>query len=716
VLLSLGNGSPAPETPAANVGQPSEAALHGRLIRVPLPITGEVDTIVKRSVERALGDLEDHPAGTRPVLIFEFWPKQGTVGQGSQFERSLALARFIASEKLNRVRTVAYVPRTIKGHAVLPVMACEQIIMHPEAELGDAGIDETSIDPTVRRGYDEIADRRRTIPSAVALGMLEPKLTASKVDGDKFVLGDELARLQREGTVSTIETLIPAKEMGLFTGRELRLELGFVSHLVTDRRELADVLELPLGELDVDPSGGEPWQAIRVEISGPLSDRLAGRIQRSIEDRMRVEDVNFVLVDLNSPGGSASASSSLASFFANFDGTRVRSVAYVDVQARADAALIAMACDHVVMHPQAVLGGPGAKQFRESQIDALTKTVQDGIARQKAKSWSLWAAMINPELEVFQFTRKGTGIQAYFCQEELDSQVDPTVWIRGDLESTPGEPFRVMGLRAEELGLARYLASNRDELRGLYGIDHSLEMVKPNWAHELIDALASPTLAWSLLFIGGFALMSELMSPGLGFPGFLASICFLLFFWSQFLQGTAGWLEVLLFATGIFFIALEIFVIPGFGIFGLGGGAMVIASLVLAMQTFVIPRNQYQLDQLPISLLTVAATLGGVVAALFIMRHFLPNTPVVSAVMLTPPEGDELTELARRESMVDFSGLVGKRGTATTRLVPAGKAMFEDELIDVISDGDLISKWTVIEVVEVHGNRVVVQEAAEPTT
>ena len=77
----------------------------------------------------------------------------GREGSGSEFERALSLARYLTSEDLRRVRTVAYVPRAAIGHAVLVALACEEIIMDQDAVLGDAGIDESSIGPTVRGGY-----------------------------------------------------------------------------------------------------------------------------------------------------------------------------------------------------------------------------------------------------------------------------------------------------------------------------------------------------------------------------------------------------------------------------------------------------------------------------------------------------------------------------------------------------------------------------------
>ena len=90
--------------------------------------------------------------------------------------------------------------------------------------------------------------------------------------------------------------------------------------------------------------------------------------------------------------------------------------------------------------------------------------------------------------------------------------------------------------------------------------------------------------------------MSEISAPGLGIPGFISALCFLLFFWAHFFNGTAGWLEILLFVSGVIFVGLEIFVVPGLGVFGIGGGVMIVGALIMASQTFIIPSNSYQVD------------------------------------------------------------------------------------------------------------------------
>ena len=175
------------------------------------------------------------------------------------------------------------------------------------------------------------------------------------------------------------------------------------------------------------------------------------------------------------------------------------------------------------------------------------------------------------------------------------------------------------------------------------------------------------------------------------------------------MNGTAEWLEVLLFLLGIVFVCMEVFVLPGFGVFGLGGGAMILVSLVLATQTFILPTNEYQIDRLATTMMSVFGALVGVGVVGYFIRRYLPDVPFLGRVMLTPPQGEELE---RREAIVHYDHLLGQTGTAKTPLSPAGKAMFGDELIDVISQGELIGRHAAIVVVEVLGNRVVVETAS----
>jgi len=703
-------GAAKDSVPAKEVPQPRQAsaprAATSYLIRVPIPIAGEVDTRLKAMIGELLERWED--AAGRPTLVLEFSGGDEGLQRASQFERALSLARFLASEKLSRVRTVAYLTGPVRGHAVLPVLACEQIIAHPDAEFGQAGLAEDALDSTVRSGYVEIAERRRTIPTPVVLGMLDPQLAVARVqtqDGTRFVLADELSELQKQAAVRSVEQVFPAGQLGSFTGTELRVKYNLATHLVRDRLQLASALQLPVGTLEEDPTLGAGRRAVRVDLSGPIKSDTVSWVERGIREKIAQDQVNFVCLVIDSPGGSPTDSMRLAAYLSGLNPSEVRTVAFVGSEARADAALVALACDQLLMTEAAVLGGPGARRISDQQLEALRTAVRE-LAGTKGVDWSLPVAMIDPNLTVQRWTRPGTGEVRYFSEQELAEQEHPEDWrAEGEIETGNG----VQGREAVELRLARFTVADWEDLKRMYHFESELTIVDRNWAHTIVEFLASPRIAGVLLFLAWFALMIEFSSPGLGLPGFASAVCFVLFFWANFLHGTAGWLEILLFATGLACLALELFVLPGVGAFGIGGGLLIIASIVLASQTFVIPRNAYQWSQLPTSVFMLAAAGGGALAAMLVARRLMTDAPVFRRVALETPNEQQLEHLRYHEALVHLDYLVGQHGVALTQLTPSGKAKFGDARVDVISDGDVVPRGADIVVIEVRGNEVLVR-------
>ncbi len=424
------------------------------LVPVRLPITGEEDTRLKRAIDRLVSELP--PQGPRPVLILEFRETPDQPADSSQFERSLSLARYLAGPRMSRVETVAYLPGDARGHAVLVAMACEGLVASADSELGAAGIGEEFIDPTLRRGYAEIAGRRRTIPEAVALGMLDRQLAVYRVDtldGVRYVLGDELEVLRNQGAFSEAETISPAGDFVTLRGDRLR-ELGFASHLAGDRAELAAALELPATAIEEDPSLVTGWQAVRVDLRGRVTAGQVNQILRGIQDAQRRDQVNFICLWVDSPGGSPADSVRLANALADLDGSRIRTVAFVSGQARGDAILPVWACDHTILEENSVLGGPGDHHLPPGELDDLRGPVQQ-LARSKGRDWSLPLGLLDSRLAVYRYRQEGTGQERFLCQEEA---ADRPGWQRGDKQDLARG---VLAREAESLGLARAVPSPR---------------------------------------------------------------------------------------------------------------------------------------------------------------------------------------------------------------------------------------------------------------
>jgi len=526
--------------------------------------------------------------------------------------------------------------------------------------------------------------------------------------GTEFVLRDDLDALKQNQTIVSQEMLVPSGSLGSFTGREGR-EDGFVKLLASDPDALARGLALPPEAVIEDQSLVGDWHPVVLELEGPITPRKVRQLQTLIGSEINDHNRNWIGLRIDSSGGDLENCLRLADTVAELDGNEVRTVAYVPLEASGGAALVALACDQLVMQPDAHVGGSGSIQLDPSTTEAATISIRDSLAESADHSWSLLAALVDRKLEVFSYQNTKSGSIRYFSKEEAAEQPDANDWRQGAKITTDGQPLRLSSRQAEELGVAWHVVDNFDELKQLYGFDADPRVAVPNWALELVEALSSPALTVFLIAIGFIGIYIELHSPGVGIGGFLAAVAFMLFFWSKFLNGTAGWLEVLLFTGGIFCLLMELLVIPGFGIFGLGGAAMILASLVLASQTFILPHTESQLIELRQSLTTIAAAAALVVVGALALRRYLPQTPVFNTLLLAPPADEELEDLDYREAVADFSYLVGQQGTAATNLMPAGKAEFDGVLVDVIAEGLPIDRGKAVVVTKARGSRVLVR-------
>jgi membrane-bound ClpP family serine protease len=686
----------------------------GHLVRVPLPITGDADQAVRGQIRRIL-EGQRHKDGAGEVLVLEFsGGDEEQTGAGSESGRSYDLAKFLVSDELRGVHTIAYVPHKLGGHALLPVMACREIVVHEDAELAAIGAAEQPITAAERGLYAEIEAQRHTLPAAVALGLLDPSISVAKVDlkdGAKWMTGEELDAVRESPAYAGHTTLWPNNDPHVLSAAELR-QHGFATHVASDKENLRALLKL--SALSNDPAFRGDWRAIRIELAGPMNAALVTQAQRAIDDEMLAaehagEPINFICLSIDSAGGSAADSIALINYLEGLDRDQVYVSAYIPGIARADAAIVAMACDGIAMGPRATMGGSGENVINKDDAADLVERIRT-ISKARSGRWSLWAAMIDAQQEVRAYTREGTHEVAYFTRDELDEQPDKDVWVAGDVFVRQGSLFKTDAAEAQRLGLIDHTVDDYQAYLRTFDLDHQPRLVHRNWAHQLVDGMRqSCFLPWLLVFLGVVALMIEVSSPGVGLPGFISLVCFVLFFWLMMLNGTATSLEILLFVVGLVCIAVEIFILPGFGAFGFGGGALVIVALVLASQTFVIPRNEYQFERLPFSLLTVVAAGAGVIAGALLMRRFMDKAPGFRSMMLEPPTGEEQSHLNQRESLANFTHLRGKRGVASTRLTPSGKARFGDETVNVISRGPLVDKGTDVTVVDVQGSIVVVE-------
>ncbi|MDR3197748.1 MAG: hypothetical protein LBU34_07745 [Planctomycetaceae bacterium] len=703
------------------------------LLDIPLPITGQASHAIAQSLERTISEIQKthrtkiDPADensepktpepeTTPTIILRFRvdADQEEFGRGSSFGACYELADLLVSEKFHGIRTVAYFPQSVQGHVLLVALACNERIAAESAEIGEAGIDETNISDTQRQAYHEISKRRHVFPPAVIDKLLDKQTELLQVETEKgirLVSPQETEELRRTETfVAEPVTLIASGAPGLFTADAAR-KFGLINLIANDRVILARGLGFRPDDIKNAPVSSEQGHAVRIDLAGLMNNDRVGSAIRSIQKalepnpvtinqrNMGTVKVDFLCIYIDSPGGNIEASLNMASYLArNIDSTKVRTVAYIPYQARSDAAIIALACDEIVLGTNAILGGDGAVVFSESQIADARQTIRDFLSHETIRSWSLPAGFIDSEIEVFKVTRSGR-LTDYLCDEELKQLPDAELWKKGEIVKEKGKLLRIVGGKGEQYFVDR-TAEDFTEFKFLYGLENDILLVEPTWADQLVQSLSSPGMSMIILMIVFLAVSIEAQTPGVGIGAFIAAVGIVLFFWLHFLGGTAGWLEVCLFLAGVVCVLLEIFVLPGVGIFGIGGAITIIISLVLASQTFIIPQNSYQFLQLRNSLLILAVSGTGIL--------ILSNILIRTVHNANKPKDTAL--IRETEKLAHYEPLLGQTGVTITPLVPAGKAMIGGEPINIVSDGELIEKGQTVKVVEVIGYKVVVRK------
>jgi membrane-bound serine protease (ClpP class) len=230
----------------------------------------------------------------------------------------------------------------------------------------------------------------------------------------------------------------------------------------------------------------------------------------------------------------------------------------------------------------------------------------------------------------------------------------------------------------------------------------------PDAADSLVSVLTGGGFTSLLILVGLVALFLEITSPGFGIPGSVAIIAFSLLFTANFMLGRVGSLELLLFMAGLVLLLLEVFIIPGFGVAGIGGLALLVISLVLSMQGFVVPEFDWQWDRLNRNVLLVLGNTVGAFLVFGLFAYLFGRTNMFSRLKLADTQDSSAGFTVQTNEVRDR--YLGKTGRAVSTLRPSGSADIDDERVSVVADGEWIEAGSNIEVVRVDGNRIIVRK------
>ncbi len=406
-------------------------------------------------------------------------------------------------------------------------------------------------------------------------------------------------------------------------------------------------------------------------------------------------NADIFLIHMNTYGGTVLDADSIRTKILQ---SKIPVYVFIDNNAASAGALISIACDSIYMRP----GG---------SIGATTVVNQTGEAMpDKYQSYMRSTMRATAEAHGKDTIISGTDTILKWHRDPLiaEAMVDQRVYIEG--VSDTGKVLTFTPLEAIENGYCEGLAENIPEVLEKLGVEeYTIVEYEPSWIEKIIGWLVHPMISGLLIMgiIGG--IYFEMQSPGIGFPLGVAILAAVAYFAPLYLEGLAAHWEILVFVIGIILVALEIFVIPGFGVAGISGVLLIFVSLVLSLVNNVnFNFEGVEINGVSTAVTTVVVgTFGGFVVSLYLgSKVFGAKSGMFKNMALNTVQNVSEGYVSVEISLFD---LKGKTGIAQTVLRPGGKVLIEGEIYDAVAENGFIDKGENILVKKVEATQLYVE-------
>lgn len=404
-----------------------------------------------------------------------------------------------------------------------------------------------------------------------------------------------------------------------------------------------------------------------MEIRNDIDPRMNRRTDLALQEAKDL-NVDLVIIDMNTYGGAVYDANDIRSNILNFEKPVY---VFVNDNAASAGALISIACDSIYMAPGASIGAATVVtadgQAAPDKYQSYMRSIMRSTAEANGRDPQIAEAMVDENIEIDSITRKGEVIT--FSTSE-----------------------------AIKYGFCEGEVHSIEELISLTGLEeYEIVNQELSAAENIIAFFINPIVSGILILIILGGLYFELQTPGVGFPLMASVIALALYLTPYYLNGLAANWEIIVFFLGLGLLALELLVIPGFGIAGVSGIIMSVGALVLMMVnndifdfTFVAAGELFN------AVVTTLVGLTGAVIVMFIGGVRLTNSRFFKRVALqgTMSREEGYTSSFRTET------LVGKTGVSYTVLRPSGKVMIDGEIYDAFTRGDYIGQHKEVVVIE----------------
>ena len=394
-------------------------------------------------------------------------------------------------------------------------------------------------------------------------------------------------------------------------------------------------------------------------------------------------NADYILIHMNTYGGAVDIADSIRTKILN---AHIPVMVFIDNQAISAGALISIACDSIYIRPGGSIGAATVVNQTGEQVPDKYQSFMRSTMRATAEAHGKDTTIRGND----------TIIKWHRDPKIAEAMVDPVLEIEGIVESG-----QVLTFTAEEALRNDYCEGVVNDIPSLLrkaGIeDYTIREYKPTTIDKIIGLLLSPVVQGLLIMIIIGGIYFELQTPGIGFPLAAAAFAALLYFAPLYLEGLAQNWELIAFAAGLILLALEIFVIPGFGIAGVSGIILIILSLTMAMVDNVAFKFEgvQALDKVLKAFLIVVFSIASAFILSIIISKKLFTTKSFRLALNTVQK----TEEGYLSFDLDQKKMIGKTGVAYTILRPSGRVEIDGEIYDAKAEISYIEKGDKIKVI-----------------
>ena len=449
------------------------------------------------------------------------------------------------------------------------------------------------------------------------------------------------------------------------------------------------------------PSTNTGKKVFVLPIRDDIMPPLVYLVRRGVKVAMEAK-ADLLILDMDTNGGRVDTTREIIAILGEFKG---ETATYVNKDAFSAGAFISVATKKIYMAPESVIGaaapimvspgGGGVEKMPDTYEQKMTSAVR-AIVRTVAEKNGHNIAVIEAMID----KTKGLTIEGTNIVKEGEI-----------LTLTNTEAEREYGNPPKRL-LSSGTVKDIDELIKVLGYEGAQRVdVKPTGMEQLGSWIN--TISPILLIIGMVGIYIEMKTPGFGLAGIIGIAAILIYFVGGFVAGLSGAEWVVVFIVGVALVATELFVYPGTIILGISGAVLMLVAIIMAMvDLYPSPGALPALPtidkfQLPMTNLAIAL-LGGAVGV-WLASLLLPRTPMYRAIVSTSASGvrTEVALEAQKKSRL------GQLGVTLSPLRPGGKAQFGEEMLDVMSQGELIGSGVKVRVIGSSGVEPVVESVKE---